>query len=329
MIAILLRPCRAVLLASAAILAAASCPGAAAETYPNHPIRIEVPYAAGGGVDLVARVVAKGLTQSLGQSVIVENKPGGATNVAAEVVARANPDGYTLFIASIANAVNPSLYKSLPFDIEKDFAPISLMADIPNILVVNPSIPAKSVAELIALLKKNPGKYTFASAGVASSTRLSGELFKSMTGTDILHVPYRGGSLAAVDLLSGRVSMYFAAMPSVLGYVRAGKLRALAVTSLQRSGSEPQYPTLDESGLKGFNETSWIGLMSPAGTPPAVIEKLHRAVVAVLKAPEVQAVLRDQGAEVIGSNPGEFADFLHQSIVDTARLVETAHIQPE
>jgi tripartite-type tricarboxylate transporter receptor subunit TctC len=299
------------------------------QNYPGHPIRILVPYAAGGGVDLVARVVSKGLTEVLGQGVVVENKPGGATNIAAEQVARSAPDGYTLFAASRANAINPSLYKKLPFDIEKDFVPITVAAEIPNILVVSPDVPVKSVADLIALAKAEPGKLTFASAGLAGSTHLAGELFKTMTGTNILHVPYRGGGPASVDLMSGRVTMYFATMPSVLGYIRAGKLRALAVTSLKRSQIAPEYPTLDEEGLKGYRETSWIGLMAPAGTPPAVIEKLNKAVVQVLQKPEYRKLLLDQGAEIVANSQQEFAAFLKQDIANTKKIIDTAHITLE
>jgi tripartite-type tricarboxylate transporter receptor subunit TctC len=313
----------------AALPAARAQDADAAKNYPDHPIRILVPYAAGGGVDLVARVVAKGLTEALGQGVVVENKPGGATNIAAEMVVRAAPDGYTLFAASRANAINPSLYKKLAFDIQKDFVPITVAAEIPNILVVNPEVPAKSVAELIALAKKEPGKLTFASAGLAGSTHLAGELFKTMTGTNILHVPYRGGGPASVDLMSGRVTMYFATMPSVLGYIRAGKLRALAVTSLKRSQAAPEYPTLDEEGLKGYRETSWIGLMAPAGTPPAVTEKLNKAIVQVLHKPEYRKLLLDQGAEIVANSQQEFAAFLAQDIANSKRIIETAHITLE
>jgi tripartite-type tricarboxylate transporter receptor subunit TctC len=321
---------RALLLAAGAILApvigqAQGNP----QNYPDHTIKILVPYAAGGGVDTVARIVAKGLTEVLKQGVVVENKPGGATNIAAEQVAHSTPDGYTLFAASRANAINPSLFKKLPFDIEKDFVPITVAAEIPNILVINPNVPAHSVQELVALAKQEPGKLTFASAGLGGSTHLAGELFKSMTGTDILHVPYKGGSPAAVDLLSGRVTMYFATMPSVMGYIRAGKLRALAVTSLKRSEIAPEYPTLDEEGLKGFRETSWIGLMAPAGTPQSVVDKLNAAVVQVLHMPEYQKLLKDQGADIVANSQQQFAEFLHQDIANTRKIVETAHITLE
>jgi tripartite-type tricarboxylate transporter receptor subunit TctC len=280
-------------------------------------------------VDFVARIVAQKLTSALGQSVIVENKPGGATNIAAEYVARADADGYTLFAASRANAVNATLYKSLHFDIQKDFVPITIMAQIPNILVLNPSVPAKTVPELIAMAKSEPGKLTFASAGLAGSTHLAGELFNSMAGTNIVHVPYRGGGPAVVDLMSGQVSMYFATMPSVINYVRAGKLRALAVTSAQRSAAEPQYPTLDELGLRGYSEVSWIGLMAPKGTPSEVVAKLNAAIVDILHDPKVKTLLLSQGAETVADSPSEFASFLSRDIANTAKLIETAHITVE
>ncbi|MBV7482198.1 tripartite tricarboxylate transporter substrate binding protein [Bordetella sp. BOR01] len=308
------------------LLCAAGLPQARAETFPSRPIRILVPYAPGGGVDFVARTVAQHLTGALGQSVIVENKPGGATNIATEAVARADADGYTLLAASRANAVNATLYKSLHFDIQKDFVPITVMAQIPNLLVVTPSLPAKTVPELIALAKSEPGKLTFASAGLAGSTHLAGELFNSMAGTNILHVPYRGGAPAVVDLMSGQVNMYFATMPSVINFVNSGKVRALAVTSAQRSVAAPQYPTLDELGLKGYSEVSWIGLMAPKGTPPEVVKKLNTTIVKILHDPKVKAQLLAQGAETVANSPEEFATFLNQDIANTAKLIEAAHI---
>jgi tripartite-type tricarboxylate transporter receptor subunit TctC len=314
---------------AATLFCAAATHAAEAADYPTRPIRILVPYAPGGGVDFVARIMAQHLTEAFGQTVIVENKPGGATNIAAEMVARSAPDGYTLFAASRANAVNATLYKTLNFDIQKDFVPISILADIPNLLVLNPSVPAKSVAELIDYAKAHPGRLNFASAGTAGSTHLAGELFKSMAGVDIVHVPYRGGGPAVVDLMSGQVSMYFATMPSVMGFVRAGKLRALAVTSLERSAAEPQYPTLDELGLHGFREISWIGLMAPAGTPAPITAKLSSEIMRILKDPKVKAQMLSQGAEVVGNSQAEFASFLKQDIATTATLIEKAHITVE
>jgi tripartite-type tricarboxylate transporter receptor subunit TctC len=300
-----------------------------AQTYPARPIKILVPYAAGGSVDFVARVVAQGLSQTLGQAVIVENRPGGATNIAADAVAKAEPDGYTLFAASRANAVNTALGKGASANIQKDFEQIGLLAEIPNLLVVSPALGVKNVDELVALAKAQPGRLTFASAGSAGSTHLAGELFANRMGINIVHVPYRGGSPAAVDLMSGQVSMYFATMPSVMSYVRAGKLQGLAVTSLNRSKTEPQYPSLDELGLKGFRETSWVGLVAPAGTPVAIISTLSAAVIKVLAQTETRAQLNSQGAEVLGGSPQDFVNFLASDIANTADIIKKAKIVVE
>ncbi|OWT60088.1 tripartite tricarboxylate transporter substrate binding protein [Candidimonas nitroreducens] len=313
--------------AALSLMSAASWADSPAQDFPNRAIKILVPFTPGGGVDTTARIVAEGMSEVLQQSVIVENKPGGSTNIAAELVAKSPPDGYTLFAASRSNAINPSLFKRLPFDIEKDFAPISVLVQIPNILVVNPKVPAHSVRELIALAKKEPGKLTFASAGVGSSTHMAGELFKHMTGTDILHVPYKGGTASMTDLISGRVTMYFATMPSAMGNIKSGKLRALAVTSLKRSTIAPEYPTLDELGLKGYQEVSWIGLMAPAATPKAVVDKLSAAVVQVLHTPKYEKLLKGQGAEIVASSQQQFAEFLHQDIANTRNLIESAHVK--
>jgi len=312
--------------AIATLICLAGITTAAAQTYPNRVIKILVPYAAGGNVDFVARVVAQNLTEVLGQSVIIENKPGGSTNLAADQVARSAPDGYTLFAASRANAINATLIKKMAFDIQKDFVPITVMSDTPNILVLNPDVPAKTVAELVVLAKSQPGKLTFASAGAAGSTHLAGELFQSMAGLDIVHVPYRGGGPAAIDLMSGQVTMYFATMPSVMSYVRAGKLRALAVTSAKRSNVEPSYPTMAESGFPGYNETSWVGLMAPAGTPAAIITRLNTEVVRILNRPDVKDKLRAQGTEIVGNSAAEFAAFLKQDIASTASLITKAKL---
>jgi tripartite-type tricarboxylate transporter receptor subunit TctC len=299
---------------------------AVAQAYPTRAVKVLVPYAPGGGVDFVSRIVAQQLSEALGQPFVIENKPGGGTNIAAEQVARSAPDGYTLFAASRANAVNATLYKKLSFDIEKDFAPISILSDTPNILVVTPSLPAKNLQELIALAKAQPGKLSFASAGTAGSTHLAGELFKSMAGVNIVHVPYRGGAPAAVDLISGQVQMYFGTMPSVMNFVRAGKLRAIGVTSLKRAEAEPSYPTLSELGLTGYRETSWVGFMAPAGTPPAIINRLNAEIVRILNKPEIKNKLRGEGGEIVGNTPAEFAAFLRKDIATTAVLIKDANI---
>ncbi len=311
-------------LAAAGLLGLAQ--NAVAQAYPTHAVKVLVPYAPGGGVDFVSRIVAQQLSEALGQPFVIENKPGGGTNIAAEQVARSAPDGYTLFAASRANAVNATLYKKLSFDIEKDFAPISILSDTPNILVVTPSLPARNLQELIALAKAQPGKLSFASAGTAGSTHLAGELFKSMAGVNIVHVPYRGGAPAAVDLISGQVQMYFGTMPSVMNFVRAGKLRAIGVTSLKRAEAEPSYPTLSELGLTGYRETSWVGFMAPAGTPPTIINRLNAEIVRILNKPEIKNKLRGEGGEIVGNTPAEFAAFLRKDIATTAGLIKDANI---
>ncbi|MBV7481705.1 tripartite tricarboxylate transporter substrate binding protein [Bordetella sp. BOR01] len=251
---------------------------AEAEAYPTRPVTLVVGYAAGGATDIVARLVAKSLSDSLGQPVVVENRTGANSNIGAEAVARAKPDGYTLYIGSIANTINRTLYEKLNYDFKKDFAPVALLATIPNILVVHPKLPIHSVQEYVAYAKSHPGKLTCASSGSGSSIHLSCEIFKMTTGTDILHVPYRGSGPAVADLLGGQVDSMFDNLPSSLPHVQAGKLRALGVTSLERVSFAPDVPTLAESGLPGFSVQSWFAVMAPAGTPDAIIGKLNQAI---------------------------------------------------
>ncbi|MBI3937045.1 MAG: tripartite tricarboxylate transporter substrate binding protein [Betaproteobacteria bacterium] len=297
--------------------------GSAAQAYPDRPIRFIVPYTAGGNVDFIGRTVAQKLSETFGQSVVVDNRPGGASNIGAEIVARAAPDGYTLLIGGTANTVNMTLYRRLSYDVVKDFAPVSLLTIVTNILVLHPSIPAKSVKELIALAKARPGELTYASAGIASSTHLAAELFKMMAGVDILHVPYKGGGAVVTDLLGGRVSMYFGTMPSSLPHVRTGKLRALAVTSDKRSAGMPELPTIAESGLPGYGQSSWQGLMAPAATPRDIVARLHAETIRVLSLPDVRERLVSQGADVIASSPEELAEFIQTDVAKSAKLVRS------
>jgi len=256
---------------SGALMTAA--PAWAAKTYPDRPITLVVGYAAGGATDIVARLMAKSLAEELGQTVVVENKTGANSNIGAEIVSRAAPDGYTLYVGSIANTINRTLYSQLNYDFVKGFEPVGLLATIPNILVVNPKLPIKTVQEYIAYAKQHPGKLTCASSGSGSSIHLSCELFKMKTGTDILHVPYRGSGPAVADLLGGQVDSMFDNLPSSLPHVQAGKLRAIGVTSPQRLPATPDVPTLAESGLPDFDVESWFGLVAPAGTPRPVIDR--------------------------------------------------------
>lgn len=285
------------LAASVAALAALAftAPGWAAKPYPERPVTLVVGYAAGGATDIVARLVAKALTDELGQTIVVENKTGANSNIGAEIVSRAAPDGYTLYVGSIANTINRTLYSKLNYDFVKDFKPIGLLATIPNILVVNPKLPVKTVPEYLAYAKANPGKLTCASSGSGSSIHLSCELFKMQTGTDILHVPYRGSGPAVADLLGGQVDSMFDNLPSSLPHVQAGKLRAIGVTSPQRLPAVPEVPTLAESGLPGFDVESWFGLMAPAGTPQPVIERLNQALDKALADPALVASYKQSG----------------------------------
>jgi tripartite-type tricarboxylate transporter receptor subunit TctC len=300
-----------------------------AQPYPTRPIRFIAPYVAGGGVDFVARVVAAKLTEHIGQQVIVENRPGGGTNIGSELVARAAPDGYTLLIGGVPNTVNTIFFRKLPYDVVKDFAPISQMTTAPNILAVHPSLPVRTVKALIALAKTRRGELTFASAGIGSSNHLSGELFRVMAGIDIIHVPYKGGGTAVTDLLAGQVSMYFGTTPSTVPHVRTGKLRALGVTTLKRTRAAPDIPTMAEAALPGFDNAAWHGLMAPAATPAPIIDKLHNEVVRVLRLPEITDRMAAQGVDVIASTPAELAAFIKQDLVKYDKLVKSAGLRIE
>ncbi|ALM86257.1 MFS transporter [Bordetella sp. N] len=299
--------------------------------FPNHPVTMIVGYAAGGATDIVARLLAKSLTQELGQTFVVENRTGANSNIGAEAVTRAAPDGYTLYVGSIANTINMTLYSKLNYDVNKDFAPIGMMASVPNILVVNPKVPINNVKEYIAYAKAHPGKLTCASSGSGSSIHLSCELFKMETGTDILHVPYRGSGPAVGDLLGGQVDSMFDNMPSSLPHVRAGKLRALGVTTLKRVNFAPDVPTLAESGLPNFSVESWFGLMAPKGTPPAVVERLNTALNKALKDPELRAIYEKSGFVLPpeDNSPKAFGSFIAAETVKWAKVVKTANLKAE
>ena len=304
-----MRPTHRVLLCLAAALCLfASAPSRAADVYPTRPVRIVVPFVAGGGVDILTRVLARYLEPILGQPVVVEPKPGAGGNLGVDYVAKAPPDGYTLLMATTGtHTINPGLYKTLPFDPVRDFRPITIIASVPNLLVVNPALPVKSVADLVALAKQRPGKLNFGSFGNGTSNHLSGELFKTTSGIDIVHVPYKSATQAVADLVGGQLDLAFVNTPLALPQVEAGKLRALAVTGAARSNATPQYPTMQEAGVKGFVVESWYGLMAPAGTPDAVIERLHRAVAAALAEPTLVENFRKQGADVETDTPADFA----------------------
>ncbi len=302
---------------------------AAQSNYPENPIRLVVGFPAGSSTDIVARLLGQKLAELLGKPVVVENVAGAAGNIAAERVARAAPDGYTLaFAANAQIIINSSLYK-LPFDPVKDFAPISQVYVSPNILVVHNAVPAKSVQELLALARAQPGGLTFASAAAGSSPHLAGELFKSMTGVDIRHIPYKGGVAAIPDLLGGRVTMMFGPIALVLPLVREGKLHALAVTSLKRSPAIPELPTVDESGVRGYEVTLWGGLLAPVGISATIVRKLHLDTVKALAQSDVRAKFADLGLEAIGNSPDEFAVAIRSEIPKWAKVIKESGIRPD
>jgi tripartite-type tricarboxylate transporter receptor subunit TctC len=298
--------------------------------YPSKPLHILVGFPPGGNSDFVARAVARGLGELWGQQVIVDNRPGAGGNIAAEMVAKAPADGHTLLLGVFAHAVNPSLYGGkLPFDALKDFTPVVLCASSANILVVHPSLPVKSVKELVALAKGKPGAVTYASAGNGTASHLAGELLKMLTGIDIVHVPYRGTGLAHTDLMGGRVTMFFAAMAGTLSSVQAGRLRALGVTTLKRWPGATSVPTMIEAGVPGFEVNSWSGLLVPAGTPKEIVERLNIEVARILRSPDTRERLYSFGAEPIDNKPEEFAAYINSEFIKWARVVKSANLRAE
>ncbi len=280
-------------------------------------------------MDFVSRVMATKLSETIGQQVIVENRPGGGTNIGSELAARAAPDGYTVLVGGLPNVVNTFLFKKLPYDLLRDFAPVTHTTTAPNILAVHPSLPARSAKELIALAKARKGELTFASAGIGSSNHLSGELFRVMAGVDIVHVPYKGGGAAVTDLIAGQITMYFGTTPSTLPHVRSGRLRGLGVTTLQRARIAPDLPSLHEAALPGFDNAAWHALFVPAATPPAVVNKLAGEVVKVLRLPEIVERMGAQGVDVIAGSPSELAAYVKQEFTRYEKLVKAAGIKVE
>ncbi|CAM4076962.1 Bug family tripartite tricarboxylate transporter substrate binding protein [Bordetella tumulicola] len=295
--------------------------------YPDKPVHIVVGFSAGGTTDVIARIMAKELTQALGESFVVENKPGAGSNIATDYVKRAKPDGYTLLFVAVTSTINQTLYRNVSFDLTKDFDAIALGAKVPNILVVNPNVPVKSVQELVDYAKANPGKLAFASSGSGTSIHMAGELFKMRTGLDLLHVPYKGSAPAVTDLIGGQVQLMFDNMPASWPHVKAGKLRALAVTTAQRSPSAPDLPTMQELGYDKFDVSSWFGLIAPAGTPPEVIEKLNAVMVKAQDNPEVKAAFAGLGAVGEKTTPEEFGAFIKSEIESWAPVVKASGAQ--
>jgi len=300
-----------------------------AQPYPAKPIRVIVAFAPSGIADFAARNVSKKLSESLGVPVIVENRPGAGGITGAEVVAKSPPDGYTLLVTSISHTINPSVRKNLPFDAVRDFAPVTLITDAPNFLVVHPSLPVKSVKELIALARGRPGQITYASSGAGTSTHLSGELFKSLARIDIVHVPYKGGGPAVIDLVGGHVQMMFSTLPSVLQQVRAGKLRGLAVTGARRFPAAQEFPTMIEAGVAGFEVSGWSGMFAPAGAPREAVSRLAAEIGKILRAPELKERFFVQGAEPVGNTPEEFAAFVLSEIAKWKKVVAASGMQAD
>jgi tripartite-type tricarboxylate transporter receptor subunit TctC len=299
--------------------------GAWAQPYPTKSIRLVVPFPAAGTTDILAREVAQRLSVSFGQSVVVDNRPGAAGNIGSDMVAKSAPDGYTLLMGTVGtHAINPSLYAKMPYNHVKDFVPIVLVAGVPNVLEVTPSLPVNSVADLIKLAKEKPGQLNFASSGSGTSIHLSGELFKTMTGVDMMHVPYKGSAPALPDLMGGQVQLMFDNLPSSLAQIKAGKLRAIAVTSAQRSPALPNIPTIAESGLPGFEASSWFGLLAPAGTPPAIVARVNADVNEWLQTAEAKEKLLAQGAIPAGGTPEQFAAHIRVETEKWAKVVKVS-----
>jgi len=299
-----------------------AAPGVHAQAFPSKPMTIIVPFPAGGTTDILARILGQYMSTAMGQPVVIDNRAGAGGNIGGQAAARAPADGYTLFMGTVGtHAINASLYKKMPFDPVKDFAPLTRVAMVPNLLVAHPSQPFKTVSELIAYAKANPGKVTYASSGNGTSIHLSGELFKSMTKIDMTHVPYKGSAPAVNDLLSGQVAIMFDNLPSALPHVKAGKLRPIAVTSAKRSPELPDIPTVAEAGVPGFEATSWFGMFAPAGTPPAIVNQLNAVMVKALNDPDIRKKISDQGAEPHPEKPAEFAAFIQAESVKWGKVV--------
>ena len=312
-----------------ALVAMLAATSAFAQTYPSKPIRIVVPYPPGGFNDTLGRTLAAKFTESWGQPAVVENKPGGNTLIGSDFVAKSAPDGYTLLVVAFPFSVVPSLFKTMPYDTVKDFAPVILAATSPNLLVVNPQLPVKSVGELVALAKAKPGTLSYASTGNGSSNHISMELFKTLAGVDIVHIPYKGSAPAVTDLLGGQVMLMFDNVPNVLPQVKAGRLRALGTSGAQRSALAPDVPTVAEAGVPGYELTVWFGLVAPAGTPREVVQKLNAEVAKILAMPDVRERFMAQGVEPLGSTPEQFGEHIKAQMTKWSKVVRDAGVKAE
>ena len=316
-------------LVAAGLACAAIAHGQSKEAWPGRPVRIVVPQTPGASTDLTARLIAQRLTSILGQPVIVENRPGAGSIVGTELVAKATPDGHTLLVVASSITLNPIIHKNLPFDPQRDLTPITQLSSFPNMLVVNPTLPVKSVQDLIALAKAKPGALNYGSAGTATGTHLSAELFKYMTGTDMVHVPYKGGGAAMPALIGGQVQLMFSTTVTALPHVRAGRLRAIAVTSGQRWPSLPEIPTIAESGVPGYDHTPWNGFLAPAKTPRNIISRLNEETAKILHLPETRSLFTSEGAEPVGNKPEDFAAIIKSETAKWTKVVKAAGIQAD
>lgn len=308
---------------------AVAAPDGVAQTYPSRPVRIIVPATTGGAIDLIARSIAEKMAVSLGQPVVVENKPGASNNLGTDFVAKSPPDGYTLVIVASSHATNKHMFRTLPYDPVKDFEPVAYTHVVPLLLAVHPSVPAKNVAELVGWIKANPDKAIYASSGPGSSLHMAAELFMSMSKTKMQHVPYKGSSAAHPDLLSGRTAMIFDTVTAIRSHVQSGALRGIAVTTARRSSTFPDLPTIAESGMAGYDASTWGGILAPAGTPKDAVAKLNAAVNAALKADDVRTRLVGAGIEIQGGTPEQFGAVIRNEVEKWGRIVKEAGIQPE
>ena len=323
--------CRAAMY-GAVLVVALSAGGAAAQSatsYPTKPMRYIVGYTPGGTADMLARAVGQKLTEAWGQQVIVENRPGAGTNIATEIAAKSPPDGYTLFMPTVANVINPTLYPKLNFDLMRDFVHITNFAKVPGIVVVHPSVPAKNLKDLIALAKARPNDLRHGSTGIGSPHHLAGEIFKTMAGVKMVHIPYRGATPALLDVVAGNIEVYFGAMVSTIPHVKSGRLRALGVTTLKRVAAVPDIPTISEQGLKGFETGSWFGMSVPTGTSRDIIAKLHAESLRALAWPELRNRMSSEGAEFVGDTPEQFTAFIKTELDKWGKAVKASGAKPE
>lgn len=311
------------------LLAVVLAPAAVAQSYPSKPIRFVAPIPAGGSTDALARDIAKRLSDAWGQPVVVDNLPGAAGSIGAAVVAKAAPDGYTILLVNVGHAINASVYPTLPFDSVKDFSPIILMASLSMGLVVHPSVPAQSLKEFIALAKSKPGGLNFSSSGNGGASHLAGEIFKSMTGTQLVHVPYKGSAPAVADLLAGHVQAMFSDMPLAIPHIKAGKVRPLAIAAPRRSPILPDMPTFQEAGLPGYDIGVWVGILAPAGVPKDIVAKLNAEIARILKLPDMRDRVQGMGFDLVASTPEQFAAVLQADVAKFAKVVKEAGVKAD